>query len=803
MKTNGQPEKDAFRQTLLDSLPFPALLIDRNRIVLAANRIAVEMGARVGLSCWKEFGKSPEEPESGPLPGPEEAGAITSFCRFCCAHEALSSGMSVRHPEVRVGKTVWDMHWIPVDENRYLHYAIDVTERKAVEEALRESRDGLEGMVRERTRALEETMGRLEKELADRRRTEKALRRSEARLAEAQRIARMGHWAWNIGENTLFWSDEIHRLFGFEAGAFEGTYEAFLEAVHPDDREGVERAVDEALAGRKPYAIDHRIVRPDGTERVVHEQGRVFRDEGGKPHRMVGTVQDVTETWRAEETRKVQWARFLAIFENFPEFLYVSDPRTNEVLFTNRRLEEAIGESAVGKKCYEVLQGFTDPCPFCTNEIILSERKPYVWEQFNENLKRHFLVTDQIIQWPDGRDVRFEVAVDITDRKTLEERLLQAQKMEAVGQLAGGVAHDFNNLLTAILGHAERAHRKTVPEDPLRVEVEQIRKAGQIAASLTRQLLAFSHRQTMDLRVLDLHEVVENIAIMLERLLGDDIVLETRTAGDSRLVKADPAQMEQVLINLAVNARDAMPEGGSLLAETSLTELDEAEASRRPGMEAGSYVVLSVTDTGVGMDDQVRSRLFEPFFTTKEAGKGTGLGLSTVYGVVRQLGGHVEVYSEPGHGSTFRVYLPRVEADAGEKTAVASPSEGPGGVETILLAEDEDVVREMTRLELQDLGYTVLEAEGGLEALDRARACAETIDLLITDIMMPGMGGAELFEKLVCDRPDLRAVFISGFPEATVLQTDGLPEGSVYLEKPFTTESLAKAVRETLDGGKG
>ncbi|HET8655074.1 MAG TPA: ATP-binding protein [Longimicrobiaceae bacterium] len=386
---------------------------------------------------------------------------------------------------------------------------------------------------------------------------------------------------------------------------------------------------------------------------------------------------------------------------------------------------------------------------------------------------------------------------EINDRKALEVQLAQSQKMEAVGRLAGGVAHDFNNLLTAIKGHLEFLLEDLPAGSESRADAEGIGDAADRAASLTRQLLAFSRRQVLQPRVIDLNQTVQEMEKMLRRVIGEDVDLSTRIEPALGHVQADPGQLSQVLLNLAVNARDAMPRGGQLTIETANVELDDEYARGKVHVESGRYVMLAVSDTGVGMDAETQARIFEPFFTTKEQGKGTGLGLSTVYGIVEQSGGHVWVYSEPGHGTAFKVYLPRVDAPVSLDTAlIGAPATGR---ETVLLAEDDRAVRVLARRALEHAGYQVLEADGGEEALRIADAHAGTIHLLLSDVVMPGLGGRELAERLQGRRPGIAVLFMSGYTDDAILRHGMLAEGTPFLEKPFTPGGLCEKVRGVLD----
>jgi two-component system, cell cycle sensor histidine kinase and response regulator CckA len=390
---------------------------------------------------------------------------------------------------------------------------------------------------------------------------------------------------------------------------------------------------------------------------------------------------------------------------------------------------------------------------------------------------------------------------DLTRQRKLENQLLQAQKMEAVGQLAGGVAHDFNNLLTVIMSYSSLLLSDEETAESVKGDIQEISNAAERAASLTRQLLAFSRKQVLQMRAVNVNEIVANVEKMLHRLIGEDISLTTRLAPDLALIRADPSQLEQVLLNLAVNARDAMPGGGNLIITTDNAELSDEQLDRHLGAAAGNYVMLSVTDTGGGMTKEVQRHLFEPFYTTKEAGKGTGLGLATVHGIVKQSGGDVYVYSEVGHGTTFKIYFPRLsesaEADIGPAGNAAIP---PRGSETLLLAEDDDVLRALGARVLGALGYKVLVARTGAEALRIVAEYDGTIDLIATDVVMPGMNGSHLVEKVLEARPGIRVLFMSGYTDDEVMRRGVIDGQTAFLQKPFTPDLLAQKVRGVLDG---
>ena len=511
-------------------------------------------------------------------------------------------------------------------------------------------------------------------------RAEEALEQHRALLEKAQEVAHIGSWVAELdGSHRLAWSAETHRIFGVPEGEFGGTSMDFFAMVHEDDREAVQDLASAARAGTTRYEIDHRIVTYSGSIRWVHERADIVRDEQGRPVRMIGTVQD------------------------------------------------------------------------------------------------------------------------ITDRRRLEDQLRQAQKMEAMGTLAGGIAHDLNNALTAIAGYAELALSQ-VPAGTARVDVEEIRRAAERAGSVTKQLLAFSRNKLVEPRVFSLNDTVESIGRLLARLLGTDIEVLTTVACDVPPILGDPGQLEQAILNLAVNARDAMPAGGQLTLDTSVEQIDEAFARAHMPLTPGSYAVLRMADTGHGMSPEVTSRIFEPFFTTKDVGKGTGLGLSMVYGTVKQMGGFIYVDSDVGRGTTFSLFFrPSAVGAVKEAPRAAAQAPRPRGPEqeTLLIVEDEPAVRNLVASSLRSEGYHLLLAGSAEEALVILAAHRGAIDLLLTDAIMPGRSGIELARMLTDDRPGLPVVLMSGYTEET-LPTSVAQTWSL-LQKPFTPRDLRRRIREVLN----
>jgi len=515
-------------------------------------------------------------------------------------------------------------------------------------------------------------------------------------------------------------------------------------------------------------------------------------------------IRDISERRRAQESH----TRLATAVEQAAETIVITDAG-GSILYVNPAFEKTSGYTraeAIGKNPRILKSGNHDAEFYRQMWGVLSHGE--VWSGHFINKRKDGTLFEEDanispVRDASGRVVNY-VAVkrDVTNEMQLAQQLLQAQKMEAVGRLAGGVAHDFNNLLAVVMGYADLVIGRMNSEDPLKGKVEQILKAADRAAGLTRQLLAFSRKQVLQPKILDLRAVVSNMETMLRRLIGEDVELTTRLDSDPGWVKADPGQIEQVLMNLAVNARDAMPEGGRIIIEARNADVDALYAATHQSTPAGAYVLLTVTDTGSGMDAATQTQIFEPFFTTKEVGKGTGLGLSTVYGIVKQSEGHIWVYSEVGVGTTFKIYLPRVAVDEQAPPArLESRGAIPRGHETVLLVEDEGSLRELLLETLQAHGYSVLVARNGAEALRMAETHAGTIPLMVTDVIMPGMTGPKVVEIIASTRPQMKVLFISGYSEEAVASDGLVGPGRSFVSKPFNPETLLRRIRELLDAG--
>jgi two-component system, cell cycle sensor histidine kinase and response regulator CckA len=756
----------------------------------------------------------------------------------------------------------------------------------------------------------------------------RSLRESERRLDDAQRIAHVGHWDRDLDSGQMTLSDEACRIFGFSPEErildVSQWHQRWLSLLDPEDRVRTAEAASAALGGGPRYDIEYRVVQPGGQVRIIHSRGEVIWDDAGRPKRMFGMMQDITELRQAELALRVSEARFRTIVEHAADAFLLLDERLR-VVDVNRQACDSLGYSRdellgmhvhgfdvsldaaaidglaarvragetvtfetrhrrkdgsvfpVEIRCaqfeqggtrflglvrditarkqaeralieshsllHAVVEGTSDPIFIkdlqgsylminsagaeslgrtvaemigkqdqqlfgpemaasmtARDQEVIATQQPQTFQETRgaAELVRHYLTTKGVYRDEEGQVIGlFGISRDLTALKRLENQLRQAQKLEAVGRLAGGIAHDFNNLLTVINGCTDLAllDLGDTPSGQLLLEIHE---AGKRATTLTRQLLAFSRQQVLDARVIDLNQALTQVGSLLKRVIGEDVELSFTLAPSLGLVKVDPAQFEQAVVNLAVNARDALPEGGWLKVETRNVELDGAFAASHPDVRAGRYAQVAVSDSGHGMDPTTVARIFEPFFTTKPVGKGTGLGLAMVYGFLKQSGGHIEVESGLGHGTTFRLYLPLVSDLSVDVPRRSEPPEHTGGAETILLVEDDDAVRRICRRVLLGSGYQVLEACNGQEALEQVARFAGKLDLLVTDLVMPRIGGRQLAAKLRDRLPRLRVLFLSGYTEDLPLANELTPTDG-FLQKPFTPSALANKVRALLD----
>jgi len=610
--------------------------------------------------------------------------------------------------------------------------------------------------------------------------------------------------------DAVFAKDRDGRYLLYNAAAARFIGKSAEEVLGKDDRDllGPEEAAQvmandrRVMESNEPLSIEETLS-GGGVRRTFHTVKSPYRNERGEAIGVIGVARDMTERRRAEESLLLRDRAIRSVSQG----IIIADLRLPDspIIFASAGFERITGyraEEVLGKNC-RFLQGKdTDRDTVTRLREAIAERRACVVEILNYrkdgtpfwNALSLNPVEDEV------GAIRYFVGVqsDITERRKLEEQLRQSQKMEAVGRLAGGVAHDFNNLLTVIGGYSEELLAKAELGDAVREPVMAIKLAGERAAGLTRQLLGFSRQSILTPVVLDLNDVVTETGRLIRRLIGEDIRL--RIIAEPRLekVKVDPSQLDQVLLNLSVNARDAMPDGGELTIETSNVTLSEEFAAKHLDCAAGPHVLLAVTDTGSGMAPEVLARVFEPFFTTKERGKGTGLGLAVVFGIVRQCGGGIHVYSEPGHGSTFKIYLP-VVAEQAPRRVEPPATASVRGTETVLLVEDDVGVRALALIILRRFGYQVLVATDGLEALKIAQAHTGPIDLILTDIVMPNLGGPELVKRLKPQLPDMRVLYMSGYTDNTVVRYGLLEAQLAFIQKPYTPIGLARKIRELLD----
>jgi PAS domain S-box-containing protein len=558
-------------------------------------------------------------------------------------------------------------------------------------------------------------------------------------------------------------------------------------------------------------ATEYTLLKKDGTRFIGEVNAAVIHSPDGSPMRMIAIIRDVTERKRAEDTLRESEERFSRFFRASPigaGILRLTDSKFADVndvllgLFGYTR-EEIIGQTPLDL-------GIWDNPEDRAKMVEILQRQGRVKDfetrfRFKSGEIGDALFSAEVIEAA-GQQYILSLIYDITERKRgekerkkLEEQLFQAQKMESVGRLAGGVAHDFNNILGVIIGRAEMALQQDIPADKLRRNLEEILKAGLRSADLTRQLLAFARKQTAVPKILDLNGTISGMLEMLRRLIGEDIDLFWAPELDLWKVKIDPSQVDQILANLAVNSRDAISGAGAITMRTENVVIDDSIRAETPEFIPGEYVLLTVSDTGAGMSQEVREKIFEPFFTTKEVGKGTGLGLSTVYGIVKQNDGFVYAASEPGKGTTFKICLPRFEAESAQAPSEEAAGKLPTGTETILLVEDDEGILNLSRMILENLGYTVLAASAPEYAINVVEDHPEDIHLLITDVVMPGMNGRELAEQLGAIRPNLKRLYMSGYTADLIAYRGILDEGVNFIQKPFRSDELAARVRQVLD----
>jgi PAS domain S-box-containing protein len=642
---------------------------------------------------------------------------------------------------------------------------------------------------------------------------ERRLRQANERFELAASAVRSAIYDWSLRHGTVVWTQGLTEMCGYPLGEVAGTYEWWIDRLHPDDRARVHRQIEADAAEGRDFETEYRFRTRDGGYLEVQDRGRFVRDGTGRAVRMVGSMVDISERKRAEAILRASEARQRAVLESAMD-AFVGMDHEGRVTEFNPAAERMFGRvraEVVGRELAAMIvpPRYRDAHRRGLDRYLATGESTILGGRIEVTAMRadgtEFPVELTVTALRVGGPPAFSAYIrDLTEQKradagraSLEMQLQQAQKMEAVGRLAGGVAHDFNNLLTVITGRAHMLLGRLRSGEPMHRDVELILKTSQRAVALTSQLLAFSRKQVVQPRVLELGPLVAELAPMLQRMIGEDVELIVEPVEGSGRVKVDPSQMQQVLMNLAVNGRDAMPGGGRITVAIREVEVSEAAAVSRARLSPGPYVTLTVSDAGTGMSPETAAHIFEPFFTTKDQGKGTGLGLSTVYGIVEQSRGHIEVDSALGRGTTFTIFLPRVEeplggplVDAGRRLRTTA--------RTVLVVDDEPEVLELASEILRRVGYTVLEAVDGASALELAGRHEGEIHLLVTDMVMPGMSGRDLAERLRALRASLRVLYISGYVHDPSARAALASEHSAFVAKPFTPEYLTDRVRQLL-----
>lgn len=631
----------------------------------------------------------------------------------------------------------------------------------------------------------------------------KTLTDTQKQLQQVVSATNVGLWDWDLKTGKIFYSTEWKNIIGYRESEISDGIDEWKSRIHPNDMAGVLERVKEGLhTSAHGGQIEFRLKHKNGSYRWIICSASAFYEDG-KPIRFLGVNVDITDIKQTEEKLRQSEHKFKTLVDEAPECIFIqTDEKFAYVnhaavkMFGANSKEDLIGMSVIErfppefqeqiKNRIQILNVHKTPVPLAEESLLKLDGS------------KIFADISAIPFEFEGKSGGLIFVRETTQRKRLEEELLQSKKMESIGRLAGGVAHDFNNLLTVIMAYTSLASRIAVNNEKISSYLDNIKIAGDRAAKLTNQLLAFARKQIIAPHNLSLNEEIRKMHSLLTRLIGEDVEIKTFLPEDLWTIKADEGQIEQILINLAANARDAMPKGGTLTIETDNVTLDESYTSRHQDVSPGEYVLLAVSDTGIGMSESVKEHIFEPFFTTKELGKGTGLGLAMCHGIIKQNGGHIWLYSEPEQGTTFKIYLPRVlETEQPVKPAVNMVK--PEGTETILLVEDEPMVRGITVETLKMFGYNIIECSSGKEAIEKADNFDGKIELLLTDVVMPHMSGKELATRLQKTIPNLKVLYVSGYTENTIVHHGILEDEVAFVAKPYNINSLAAKVREVLD----
>lgn len=686
-----------------------------------------------------------------------------------------------------------------------LELGLDISGRKQVENDLRSLRNGLEKRVTERTEQLRDIVSKLQDEIAERNRTEEALRKSEERYALAVLGANDGIWDRDLETGEVYFSPRWKGMISFEDHEIANDLSEWKSRIHPEDYDRVTNTLQWYLGGHIPvYEVEFRLRAKDGSFRWIHSRGACLRDPWGNPHRIAGSHTDITYRKRIEVALRESERKYRKIFEESRDVIFVFDTDAR-LLDINPTAQELLGYTREELFTLDISRDLY---------VDMGVREEFHRKLFSEGFVKDMQVE---LKRADGETVLVHLSAsvtkndeglitgylgtihDMTEHKKLEQQLLHVQKMESIGLLAGGIAHDFNNLLTAISGYGETIHENIDKANQLlRSSVDQVLLAAERAKELTHNLLTVSRKQIINPKPLLINSIISDIHSFISRIIGEDIELTTKSCKKKLPVLADRGQLEQVLINLATNARDAMPVGGRLSIAASHLSIN-SKSKESIGIESpGEYATITVSDTGTGIAENLRQKIFEPFFTTKEVGKGTGLGLSISYGIIKQHNGTITVESSPGSGTVFTIYLPLIQSDI-LVSPVREEVPAKAGTETILIAEDEEIVNQFLTGVLQRAGYTIISASNGEEAVTRFKEHNSAISLVISDVVMPKKNGRQICEEIRGLRPDIKFIFISGYTADIILQKGILEEGVDFVTKPFSKNEILRKVRNVLD----
>jgi two-component system, cell cycle sensor histidine kinase and response regulator CckA len=779
--------------SLLNRLPAFVCLQAPDHSIRFANRyFRRQFGETAGRNCHEILAKSPEP------------------CPQCLTLQIIDNKVPQRWewdcPANGTTYEVLNYPFVDFDGTLViLKLGIDITERKRMERDLQVLKTDLEQRVAERTGQLKDTVSKLLDEVAEHRKTEAALRKSEERYAVAVAGSNEGLWDRDLATGEVYFSPRWKDILGYDNHELANNVNEWKSRIHPDEYMMVMTALNDHLQGKtQVYETEFRMRAKNGSYRWIHSRGACLRDEKGNPCRIAGSHTDITYRKEIEEALRESEKKYREIFEETRDVIFVFDADAR-LMDINRSVQDVLGYTV------EELASLNIEDDIYCNP---GDRKRFLRALFEngyvKDMEVQFRRKDEetvtvhlsatITRDINGRITGYIGTIhDMTEHKRLEEQLLQAHKMESIGLLAGGIAHDFNNLLTVISGYCETIRDNIDDGSPaLHSSIDQVMHAAAKAGELTHNLLAVSRKQIINPQPVHINEAISGMHRLITRIIGEDIDFSMKLGRNRPVVMADRGQIEQVLINLAANARDAMPSGGQLLIKSKQTTLGK-KSVRDIGMDKpGQYVVITVADNGAGMDEKTRQKIFEPFFSTKEIGKGTGLGLSISYGIIRQHKGAITVHSEPGSGTVFHIYLPIANTAVEDRTSLPMTIPNTGS-ETLLMAEDEDIVRKLLGQVLEKAGYRVICAADGNEAIDRFLEYRQDISLVITDVVMPKKNGKEIYETIKKIRPDLKFIFMSGYTADIIRMDDAFNGGVLCLSKPFSNSDLLRSIREALD----